>query len=456
MDFKEKTILVYGTGKSGIGAAELLAELGAKPILFDQKEGAAPDDLIGKIGEAYRQKVQAAVGTIGPQILKALDAAVLSPGVPTDIPEVMKLKEAGIPVWGEVELAFRASRGTVLAVTGTNGKTTTTSLLGEIMKAHNPDTFVAGNIGTAYTGVALQTSNNSCVVLEASSFQLETIETFHPRVSAILNITEDHLNRHHTMEEYIRCKELVTLNQNRNDVCVLNYEDPVLRDFGEKCSADVFWFSSGRKIDNGIWLDGEKIRLTRDGMDKVLLTTPELILIGTHNYENVMAAIAMAFSAGVPIETIVRVCKSFKPVEHRIEYVDEKNGVIWYNDSKGTNPDAAIKGIEAMSRPTLLIAGGYDKGSDYRGWIRSFGNHVRLLVLEGKTRFDIRDAALECGFPEEKIKIVETMHEAMDFCRDNARPGDAVLLSPACASWGEFPNYEVRGEKFKEYVRTEI
>ena len=427
MDFKGKNILVYGAGKSGIGAAELLVKLGAKPVLFDQKEGATPESLIEKIGDEYRQDVQAAVGTVDEQLLAELDAAVLSPGVPTDIPEVIRLRESGIPVWGEVELAYRASRGTVLAVTGTNGKTTTTALLGEIMKAYNPNTFVVGNIGNAYTGAALSTSDDSFVVLEA-----ETIEKFHARVSAILNITEDHLNRHHTMEEYIRCKELVTLNQDQNDVCVLNY------------------------VENGIWLDGDAIRLTRGGADEVLLRTPELILIGVHNYENVMAAIAMAFSAGVPLETIVRVCRSFRPVEHRIEYVDEKNGVIWYNDSKGTNPDAAIKGIEAMSRPTLLIAGGYDKGSDYRGWIRSFGDHVRWLVLEGKTRFDIRDAAVECGFPEEKIRIVETMHDAMDFCRDNARPGDAVLLSPACASWGEFPNYEVRGEKFKEYVRTEI
>ncbi len=456
MDFKGKNILVYGTGKSGIGAAELLVKLGAKPVLFDQKEGATPESLIEKIGDEYRQDVQAAVGTVDEQLLAELDAAVLSPGVPTDIPEVIRLRESGIPVWGEVELAYRASRGTVLAVTGTNGKTTTTALLGEIMKAYNPNTFVVGNIGNAYTGAALSTSDDSFVVLEASSFQLETIEKFHARVSAILNITEDHLNRHHTMEEYIRCKELVTLNQDQNDVCVLNYEDEVLRSFGDKCPADVFWFSSRRRVENGIWLDGDAIRLTRGGADEVLLRTPELILIGVHNYENVMAAIAMAFSAGVPLETIVRVCRSFRPVEHRIEYVDEKNGVIWYNDSKGTNPDAAIKGIEAMSRPTLLIAGGYDKGSDYRGWIRSFGDHVRWLVLEGKTRFDIRDAAVECGFPEEKIRIVETMHDAMDFCRDNARPGDAVLLSPACASWGEFPNYEVRGEKFKEYVRTEI
>ncbi len=455
MDFTGKQVLVYGSGKSGIGAANLLTEVGACPILFDEKEGISEAELLQKL--RHPEKANALCGTISDDVMQQLEAVVMSPGVPCDIPNVLAFREHQIPVIGEVELAYAVGHGRVLAITGTNGKTTTTALVGRIMEAAVPEVFVVGNIGNAYTNAALDTTDASTVVAEISSFQLETTDTFHPAVSAILNITEDHLNRHHTMEEYIRVKELITARQTKEDTCVLNYEDAVLRAFGENaCPASVFYFSSRRPLENGIYLDGEEIVLTRGGRHEVLLNVNDLILIGVHNYENVMAAIAMTYSAGVPLATIVDVCKHFSPVEHRIEFVAKKHGVIWYNDSKGTNPDAAIKGIQAMKWPTLLIAGGYDKGSDYREWIQSFDGKVKYLVLEGKTRFDIEAAALACGFPKEKIVLRETMHEAMDFCRDHAEDGDAVLLSPACASWGEFPNYEVRGDKFKEYVKEEV
>ncbi len=455
MELKDKRVLVYGAGRSGIGASDLLAELGARPVLFDDKEGLDPS--VMKEGLRFPELTEAVSGVIPEALVRELDLVVLSPGVPTDLPKVNALRDAGLPIWGEVELAYCAGRGRVLAITGTNGKTTTTSLVGAVMQAACPEVFVVGNIGNAYTGAALKTTDQSVVVAEISSFQLETIHEFHPEVSAILNITEDHLNRHHTMEEYIRVKEQITLNQTKEDVCVLNYEDAVLRDFGlHACPARVFFFSSARELEDGIFLKDGRIVMKRDGVTRDLLDTEKLLLIGTHNYENVMAAIAMCYSAGVPLDTIVRTAEQFRPVAHRIEYVDEKRGVIWYNDSKGTNPDAAIKGIEAMKRPTFLIAGGYDKGSDYHDWIRSFGGKVRKLVLEGKTRFDIRAAALECGFPEADIVVLDTMHDAMDYCRDHAEEGDAVLLSPACASWGEFPNYEVRGDVFKEYVHKEI
>lgn len=454
MDLMGKRVLVYGSGKSGIGAANLLTQVGAVPVLYDEKEGITEEDLLSKLDEP--SKARARAGALKDEDLKDLDLVVMSPGVPLDIPNVQSFRERNIPVWGEVELAYQTGKGRVLAITGTNGKTTTTSLLGEIMKAAVPEVFVVGNIGKAYTSASLQTTEQSTIVAEISSFQLETIETFHPSVSAILNITEDHLNRHHTMEEYIRVKELITENQTKKDTCVLNYEDEVLRAFGDKCPADVFFFSSKRNLENGIYLDGNRIILTRGGMRKAILDVNELVLIGVHNFENVMAAVAMAYAAGVELQTIIRVAREFRPVEHRIEFVAEKNGVVWYNDSKGTNPDAAIKGIEAMKWPTLLIAGGYDKNSDYTNWIRSFGGKVKYLVLEGKTKDKIKAAALACGFPEEKIIIRETMREAMEFCRDHAESGDAVLLSPACASWGEFPNYEVRGEKFREYVEKEV
>lgn len=428
MEFKNKKILVYGSGKSGQGARQLLEKVGASPFIYDDSMGELPS-------------------------LHEIEAAVVSPGVPMDNPHVKSLKEAGIPVIGEIELAYLTGKGRVLAVTGTNGKTTTTSLLGAIMRAWKSSVFVVGNIGTPYTGAALDTTEDSVVVAEISSFQLESIETFHPSVSAILNITEDHLNRHHTMAEYIRVKESITRNQTAEDVCVLNYEDPELRAFGKLCPARVIWFSGRRRLEDGYYLEDHEIFRAEKGERVRVLNVDELKLIGVHNYENVMAALAMACSAGVPLDTACQAAKAFTAVEHRIEYVGTKKGVVWYNDSKGTNPDAAIKGIEAMKWPTLLIGGGYDKGSDYRPWIESFGGRVKYLVLEGKTRFDIQKAALEAGFPSERIILRENMTEAMDFCAAMAEPGDAVLLSPACASWGEFPNYEVRGDAFKEYFK---
>ena len=453
-DFQGRNVLVYGAGKSGIAACGLLLALKARVVLFDAKTAAVEALPAGAVESG---QVTVCTGSFPEEYLDETDLAVVSPGVPCDIPDIIRIREKGIPLWGEVELAYRASRGEVLAITGTNGKTTTTSLLGELMKAAGRDVFVVGNIGNPYTSEALKTTENSVTVAEISSFQLETIHDFRPKVSAILNITEDHLNRHHTMEEYIRVKELITLNQTKEDVCVLNYEDPVLRGFGETCPARVVWFSSRRELPEGFYLKNEKI-MTADGRghEEELFDTRDLKLIGVHNYENVMAACAMALAAGAGKEAVREALAVFKPVAHRIEYIAEKHGVVWYNDSKGTNPDAAIRGICAMVRPTWLIAGGYDKGSDYSTWIRAFGDRVRMLVLEGATRMNIRDAALKEGFPEEKIVIFETMKEACEYCRAHASEGDAVLLSPACASWGEFPNYEVRGDEFRKFVMTEV
>ena len=450
MDLTGQNVLVYGTGKSGTGAAGLLCRLSANVVFFDEKTDIDCDAVRKTL--PVPEACSFCLGELTDEVLGKTDLAVLSPGIPLDCPNALRIKEAGIPVIGEVELAWRAGKGEVLAITGTNGKTTTTALLGAIMSAARDEVYVVGNIGNAYTNEALKMSDDAVTVAEISSFQLETSDTFRPKVSAILNITEDHLNRHHTMEEYIRVKELIAAHQDKSCFCVLNYEDEVLRAFGEVCPARPFFFSSQRELDEGIFLRGSHIIRRFEGNEKDLLDVEGLPLIGTHNHENIMAACAMAFFAGVDDETVVSAVERFAPVEHRIEYVDTVNGARWYNDSKGTNPDAAIKGIKAMKWPTYLIAGGYDKGSDYREWIRSFDGKVVKLVLEGKTRFDIEKAALGEGFPKEKIVVLETMAEAMDYCYANAKEGEAVLLSPACASWGEFPNYEIRGKKFKEYV----
>ena len=450
MDLTGKTVLVVGSGISGVAATELLKKKNVNVVLFD---GNKELDLT-----ALREKhpvfadVKIILGELTAEDRSGLDLVVLSPGVPTDLPMVEDLKKDGIPIWGEIELAYHFAKGRIVAITGTNGKTTTTALCGEIMANYYRDVKVVGNIGIPYTSVAADTTDETVTVAEISSFQLETIDEFAPKVSAILNITEDHLNRHHTMEEYIRVKELITENQGTEDVCVLNYEDEVLREFGKHLTPRVVFFSSGRKLDEGIYLDGNKIIL-KDGEKEIeVVKTEDLKLLGKHNFENVMAAVAMAYYDGVSLDSIRKSICEFTAVAHRIEYVTEKKGVVYYNDSKGTNPDAAIKGIQAMNRPTLLIGGGYDKQSGYDEWIEAFDGKVRYLVLIGQTKEKIKEAAEKHGFHD--IILCEDLKEAVKVCEEKAQPGDAVLLSPACASWGQFDNYEQRGDMFKEYVRN--
>lgn len=450
MDLKGKRVLVFGSGKSGIGAAELLGQVGACPVLYDGNPDLDKEAVLHKTASIKETDIYA--GGLPEEVQKSLDLAVLSPGVPTDLPLVKSFYEQGLPVWGEVELAFRTGKGRVLAITGTNGKTTTTALLGKIMEDAEDSVFVVGNIGTPYTSKALEMTEDSVTVAEISSFQLETIEKFAPCVSAILNITEDHLNRHHTMEEYIRVKELIVKNQKPEDVCVLNYEDPVLREFGKNIVPQTVYFSSERRLEKGIFLEDGQIILKTEDQEISLVKTDDLKLLGKHNFENVMAAAAMAYYAGVSVESIRKSICEFTAVEHRIEYVTEKNGVVYYNDSKGTNPDAAIKGIQAMNRPIWLIGGGYDKGSSYDEWLNSFDGKVRSLVLIGQTKEKIREAAERLGVCS--CILCENLQEAVKICAEKAQPGEAVLLSPACASWGQFDNYEQRGDCFKEYVKN--
>jgi UDP-N-acetylmuramoylalanine--D-glutamate ligase len=294
--------------------------------------------------------------------------------------------------------------------------------------------------------------SGSVSVAEISSFQLETIVDFKPRISAILNITPDHLNRHHTLERYIEVKETICLNQGPDDYVILNYEDEELRSFAERTNAKPVFFSSARRLDNGFYFEDGAIYRAIEGKSEKLIEANEIQIIGLHNMENAMAAIAIACMYGIPMKEILDSVRSFKAVEHRIEFVDEKNGVRFYNDSKGTNVDAAIKGIKAMNRPTFLIGGGYDKGSDYDEWIEAFDGKVKKLVLIGATRNKIAECAKKHGFND--FEFAESFRDAFDICVRNAVPGDCVLLSPACASWGMFDNYEQRGNIFKEFVNS--
>ncbi|MBO6111733.1 MAG: UDP-N-acetylmuramoyl-L-alanine--D-glutamate ligase [Lachnospiraceae bacterium] len=452
MNFKGLKVLVVGTGISGIGAVKLLEEKEAVPILFDSNDKIVVDEVREKLLDGGKTSVY--VGTLPDNVLKSIDMVILSPGVPVDIPLVKNFKDRGIKIWGEVELGFEFAKGDLLAVTGTNGKTTTTTLLGEIIKNHHgeDDVFVVGNIGNPYTLEALNTRDTSVTVAEISSFQLETIDKFRPKVSAILNITPDHLNRHITMENYVAVKEDIARNQTEEDCIVLNYDDEYTRSFADKVKAKVVFFTRKENpstVNTGdlLYMDGDNIMYN----DETVINVRDMILIGTHNYENVMAASGMALSYGVPMETVRETIRTFKAVEHRIEYVRTVDGVDYYNDSKGTNPDAAIKGIQAMVKPTILIGGGFDKKSSYDEWIRSFDGKVRYLLLMGQTASDIADCARSNGFND--IIFVNDMEEAVRTAREKSCPGDAVLLSPACASWGMFKNYEERGDIFKKLVR---
>lgn len=449
MDFLNKNVLVYGTGISGIGAADLLESVQAHVILFDENTKLVKEQVRAKLAKDSKAKIL--LGALSEEVIGSLDLVVLSPGVPTDLPIVEEFYRNDIPVWGEIELAYHLSKGCVAAITGTNGKTTTTTLVGKLMKNYFDSVFVVGNIGNPYTLEAKEMQDSSVTVAEISSFQLETIHSFRPKVSAILNITPDHLNRHHTMECYIATKEKIASNQTKEDTCVLNYDDEVLREFGKECNASVLYFSRLHKLEKGVYLDGDTF-IYSDGESQIpVCKTTELKVLGGHNHENVMAAIAIAVSMKVPMEIIRKTVMEFTAVEHRIEFVTEKNGVDYYNDSKGTNPDAAIKGIQAMNRKTVLIGGGYDKGSEYDEWIDSFDGKVSWLVLLGATKEKIAECAKKHGFYN--IIFVENMEEAVTVCAEKAKPGEAVLLSPACASWGMFDNYEQRGRIFKDLVR---
>ena len=447
MDFSGKKVLIIGAGKSGIAAARLLMDENAEVILYDDKKQ-DETELKNKIGEEFNGKLE--FENLSEGSAENLDYLILSPGVPIDSPLVLRLKKDTVKVIGEVELAYYHTKGRIVAVTGTNGKTTTTALTGYLLGKKFKNTLVGGNIGIPYTEICRQSTDDGVTVAEMSSFQLDTVDTFHPYVSMILNITPDHLDRHHTMENYINAKLNCTKNQTPQELCILNYEDEVLREKARNIKAKICWFSSKTELENGMIYKDGVIYEMKDGEPKKVIDVDKMKLIGRHNYENVMAAVAAARFMGVEMETIREGLTEFAPVEHRIEYVNTVNGVKYYNDSKGTNPDASIQAVRAMTGPTYLIGGGYDKGSTYDEWIDSFEGKIKKLILMGQTREKIAECAKKHGFND--YLFVESMEEAVDFCKKEAKEGDTVLLSPCCASWGMFKNYEERGRIFKDLV----
>lgn len=444
-----KNIICAGAGKSGVQSAKLLLRNGSNVTIYDQNENLDKEKLLEQFGEA---KPDIAIGELSDELLDKSDLLILSPGIPCDADFVKKAKEK-IPVWGEIELAWYFNKGRVAAITGTNGKTTTTSLVGEIFKNYNENTIVVGNIGTPFTTYADKTTEDTLVAAEISSFQLETIHTFHPHVSAVLNLTPDHLNRHYTFDNYCNCKFRIQENATEDDYIVLNYDDPETRarkDLVKK--ANIVWFSRIDELEKGVFVKDGHIVVKWDDKEEIILDISDIKIPGDHNVENVLAAAAVTYFMGVPKEVIKKTVASFMGVEHRIEYVKDVKGVAYYNDSKGTNPDAAIKAIKAMKTKTLLIGGGYDKKSTYDEWIEAFDGKVKYLVLIGVTAPKIAECARRHGFND--IVFKDDLKAAVEFCYENAEKGETVLLSPACASWDQFKSYEQRGELFKEYVKA--
>ena len=448
MEYNGKKALVCGMARSGIAAAKLLKRLGAEVTLQDMKKR---KDISADVLNLENEGIVLYTGANPDDIACEQDIIVLSPGIPCDLPFITAAEAAGVSVISEVELAYTLTKCPITAITGTNGKTTTTTLTGEIMKAVYAGTAVVGNIGIPYSEEVERLTEKDWVVAEISSFQMEKAKEFHPHISAVLNITPDHLNRHKTMEVYIAMKERVFEKQTAEDFCILNHGDETCRKMADKTAAKVFFFSSSEKLEEGIYLDGKTIEVRWNDIHETLINVNDLQILGVHNHENVMAAAAAAICANIPLDIIRDVLKAFAGVEHRIEYVATVDGVDYYNDSKGTNVDASIRAVLAMKKPIVLIGGGYDKGSSFDEWTQLFPGRVKHLVLIGVTAPLVRASAEKFGFTA--ISECETFKEAVDLCREKAEDGDCVLLSPACASWGMFDNYEQRGDLFKEQVR---
>ncbi len=448
MDYKDKKILVVGMARSGVASAELLCRLGAKVAIYDIK---TKEELPQNIAEMLSGLPVADMLGIDPtDAIEDMDMLVLSPGVPLGLPFIKKAYELKKSVIAELELGYSVSKADFIAITGTNGKTTTTALTGEIFKNAGYNTYVMGNIGIPVTQNALDTKAGDVVVAETAALQLDTIDEYRPLGSAILNITEDHLDRYGAMEYYIAAKAKIFKNQEGQDYCVLNYDDKIVRGFEKNIKARVFWFSIKEKITNGAYVEDGKIIFARDGEKVEVMPANELRIPGKHNLENALAATTLACLYGISAEVVAQTLRTFKGVEHRIEFVRNVEGVSFINDSKGTNPDATIKAILAMDKPIVLILGGYDKNSYFEPLFEEFNGNVRAVIVLGDTTKKIIKAAQNCGY--ENYIIANGFEDAVFKAYSIAREGDVVLLSPACASWDMFKDFEERGNVFKQIV----
>lgn len=443
-DLSAKKILVVGLARTGIAVSLFSAGYGAIVTATDEK----PESALGEAPEKLRAAgVQLLLGRHDPAIFLDPDLIVLSPGVPANLPALQKAREKGIPVWSEIELAWRFLRGKLVAITGSNGKTTTTSLVAHILQTAGIPTLVGGNIGTPLLALVEQSTDSSVTVAEVSSFQLETIEAFRPEIGVLLNLTPDHLDRHASFEEYAAAKLRMFENQLERDSAILNADDPeVTRRMPSR--PHVYWFSRQKRVAAGAFLQGDQIIFRHEGEEIPVARREEIPLVGEHNVENVLAACAAAYLAGATPAAIAAGVKSFQGVEHRLEFVAEIAGVRYYNDSKATNVDAAVKALEAFPGPLLVILGGKDKGSPYTPLRELLATRARRAILIGAAADKIA-ADLAGAVP---LDHAVTLDRAVEIAASQARPGDTVLLAPACSSFDQFENYEQRGRIFKQFV----
>ena len=446
-NIKGHKVLIVGFGKSGIALAQTMLELGAEVFVQDSRKESEFDKALLSF---FKEKgVGFYCDTIPPD-MGDFDMIILSPGVSPELPFIQEGQSKGAEITGELEIAFRASKGTFIAITGTNGKTTTTTLVGEIFKASGRKTNVVGNIGTVAVTAAVEATEEDWLVTEASSFQLETTKYFKPVVSAILNLTPDHLNRHHTMEEYGKAKAKIFANQDANGFLVINYDDKVCYALAKNAKAKVVPFSRKEELDFGAFLKGDTIVIKDVNSEIEICKKDEIKILGDHNIENVLAAAAICYFAGIDADVISRTVTEFAGVEHRIEYCGTVDGVRYYNDSKGTNTDASIIAIRALKDNIILIAGGDGKGQSFDELAKELAGSVKTLILLGRDGPVIGETAERYGFTS--IKYCKDMQDCVNTAASIAVPEDKVLLSPACASWDMYDNFEQRGEHFKSCV----
>lgn len=447
VELKNKRVLVVGLGKSGVAAATFLQEQGARVAVSDSK----PEAQIQKeITTLLDRGITVETGHHGERTFRDQDLIVVSPGVPSDQPQLQHARSLGIQVIGEVELAFRFLRGRVIAITGSNGKTTTTTLTGEILSKSGRKTLVGGNIGTPVISLVGQSTPETVTVLEVSSFQLETIQQFRPWIAAILNITPDHLDRHHTFEAYVDAKARIFENQQPGDFAVLNADDPACLGLKDRAKNGLHWFSRKQSVEQGSQVQDGQIVFTHAGKRTQVLPVDDIRLKGAHNLENVLAAVTVTMLAGCSPEDVRRGVKEFQGVEHRLEPVATLNDVAFYNDSKATNVDATIKALESFSGNIHLILGGKDKGSDYTVLVPLLKERVKRAYLIGAAAEKIAGQIQGSATLVHSGTLERAVHQAFDA----ATKGDIVLLAPACASFDQFENYEHRGRVFKEIVRS--
>ena len=438
-------VLVIGAARSGLASAEFLAKAGNQVILTDMKQC---NDIanLEELGVSFIWGEQPDVAELQP------DYIVMSPGVPLTIPPVQYAKQHNIPVIGELELAYANCKAPFVAITGTNGKTTTTTLVGELLQKIGKSIFVGGNIGVPLVSYAAELSNDDIVVAEVSSFQLETIDTFAPHLALMINLTPDHLDRHGNMENYLACKANIFANQTEQDYLILNYDDDALRPLATQSKGKVYFFSQQHILEEGVYLDDAQVMLKLNCDAIPVCKIEEIAIKGKHNLENAIGAILLAYLSGVSVEDIRDVLMTFQGVAHRLEPVRMYNGVLYVNDSKGTNPDSTIKAIEAYSNPIILILGGLNKGSDFAPLASLVKKQVKQVVVLGEAKDAIISALDEAEYSA--YTKVETFEDAVQVASNLAESGDVVLLSPACASWDMFKSYEERGDLFKQIVNS--